>query len=465
MKKFKTLLLILLLIPLTCLFSACSFLSTEVYVTDIKETSSTAADTTYTIYYSNGKTSSFKIENGIDGQNGKDGQSLDMNDIKKFCEENNYDFNSFLNENFEINNYDGNDKTKVYDSLQTAVSVLSECGIPSNSYMGNGSGVIYSMGTDYSYILTNYHVVYDEDNQDISRKIHIFQYGTSELYSSTGQVDDAGYPIVAYDYGAIECDFIGGSKSYDIAVLKVPTRELKKYNSYAKAATIASSYTVADDAFAIGNPKGEGLSITAGIVSKESEPISYAIDFTTRNYRVLRIDTAVNSGNSGGGLFNEDGELIGIINAKNPQTEVESIAYALPIDCVEKVANNVIYYHEETNTATNVNKLYLGITMVDKDCHAEYITLKADVTVRSVDNKSFAYYAGLKVDDIVTKIKLVHADSTVEELDVRLAYQLQDIMMNVRAGDKIYFYGTRNGVKNTTLASKTIVSGDLIAID
>ncbi len=467
MKNFKifVITLIFILLPCMCVLPACAYFdnSSNVYITDIKKNSATEGLVdTYTVYYSNGKTSQLTITNGKDGE---DGQNLSLNDVKEFCEENGYNFNAFLNDNFMI--YDGNDKTKIYDALQSAVSVVSECGTVSSPGMSRGAGVIYKMTNDYSYIITNYHVVYDESNNDIARAVHVFQYGTSEAYSSTGSYDKQGYPIISYDYGAIECEYVGGSISYDIAVLKVPTSELKKYNSYVKAVDIAKSYNIADEAIAIGNPNGEGISLTAGIVSKESEPILCQIDDTAREYRVLRIDNAINSGNSGGGLFNKQGELIGIVNAKSIEEYVDNISFALPIDCVQKVANNLIYYHEKTNSASQVKKLYLGIEISDRNCRAEYITLKSDITVEKVTANSFAEQAGLKVGDIIKSCKIVHANSQIEDtvFDLRLLYQLQEVMLTVQEGDTIYLYGTRNKTENQLLASKIIASSNLQSVE
>lgn len=458
MKKLRILVttLIFILLPCMCILPACSYFNTSpnVYITDIKKNTKTEGLVdTYTVYYSNGSTSQLTITNGKDGE---DGQNLTLNDVKDFCEENGYNFNAFLNDNFMI--YGDNDKTKIYDALQSTVSVVSECGTPSSPGMSRGAGVIYKMTPNYSYLITNYHVVYDEANENIARAIHVFQYGTSEAYAKTGSYHKDGYPVISYDYGAIECEYVGGSISYDIAILKVPTSELKQYNSYVKEVSIAESYNIADDAIAIGNPNGEGISVTAGIVSKESEPILCQIDDTAREYRVLRIDTAINSGNSGGGLFNENGELIGIVNAKSIEEYVDNISFALPIDCVKKVADNLIYYYEKDNKSSTVKKLYLGIEVSDRNCRAEYITLKSDITVEKVTENSFAKLAGLKLGDIITSCKIVHADNQIEDtvFEYRLLYQLQESMLTVREGDTIYLYGTRNNSANQLLASKQI---------
>lgn len=76
--------------------------------------------------------------------------------------------------------------------------------------------------------------------------------------------------------------------------------------------------TVGDSVIAIGNPNAGGIAVTQGILSMESEYITMtaADNVSTVQIRVMRVDAAINGGNSGGGLFNDSGELIGIVNAK-----------------------------------------------------------------------------------------------------------------------------------------------------
>ena len=108
---------------------------------------------------------------------------------------------------------------------------------------------------------------------------------------------------------------------------------------------------VGESAIAIGNPEGNGFSTSLGIVSVDSEYIEMtgADGVTNVEFRVMRIDTAVNGGNSGGGLFNSKGELIGIVNAKIQSTTVENIAYAIPSNLAAAVADNIIYHCLDTD--------------------------------------------------------------------------------------------------------------------
>ena len=175
-----------------------------------------------------------------------------------------------------------------------------------------GSGVIFKLdkANGDAYVITNHHVVYDETSNTknrISPDINLFLYGQ----------EYADYKIPA--------TYVGGSMQYDLAVLKVSASQvLMKSNAIAAEFADSDSVSVLDLAIAIGNPEGETLSATVGYVNVDSEEIDNPAIEKTQNssgntlntLRVMRIDAAVNHGNSGGGLFNEKGQLIGIVNAK-----------------------------------------------------------------------------------------------------------------------------------------------------
>lgn len=452
MKNFKKLLLALLIIPCALLFCACSFLSpTEnVYVTDIVQTSVNENLTTYTIHYSNGKTSMFTVSNGKDGN---DGDDLTLDSIKEYCETNNIDFESFLKEYLSFGQ-ETSIKEGTNKAIQSAVSVW--CEYPTSSYYLNnvditcGAGVVYQMNDNYSYIITNYHVVYYKEcitPNKIANKIHIFQYGTSENVFKTE--DNLGNKEITYGEGSVEATYIGGSMNYDIAVLKVSTDDLKKYNPNVKPVVIAQSYSLADTAIAIGNPEGDGISVTQGIISVESEQIEMtgADETTACEFRVMRIDTAVNGGNSGGGLFNVKGELVGIVNAKVVDSDIDNIAYALPYDNITKVADNLIYYYEQTNQPATVKKLVLNLDYTEENSRAIYnpttnqTTLKNDLVVHKVyptakDNSHIgaAYACEIVAGDIIKAVSINNVNYNLTR-----AYQLPDLLLTVRAGDKVIF--------------------------
>ena len=192
------------------------------------------------------------------------------------------------------------------------------------------------------YIKARHDVEYSED-------IKLYLYGM-EMKTS----DKKSYAITA--------EYLGGSMMYDIAVLKV-TGDENLIASPARAVDIADSndVTILDTAIAIGNPGGDGLSATVGYINVDSEDITVVFETGANSsaevdLRVMRTDAAVNSGNSGGGLFNDKGELIGIVNAKSGNTSEENIGYAIPSNVAIAIADNAIDYSRFSERASAIKR-------------------------------------------------------------------------------------------------------------
>ena len=358
---------------------------------------------------------SLKGDKGEDGKDGKDGLSGEDADHAQ----------SMRNIN---------------EALLASVSIYCEYPKSSGSSYSAGSGVIHKIDKEKgdAYIITNYHVIYSASStteDKISNNIRVYLYGM--YFDGTDNMDKTG----------IKAEFIGGSMTYDIAVLKLSGSEKIK-NSDAMAIKVAHSnkVTVGMTAIAIGNAEGLGISVTSGVVSIESENISLtAVDNLTRVVmRVCRIDTAVNSGNSGGGLFNASGELIGIVNAKIKKTTVENIGYAIPSNIAVSAAQNIID-HCEGKDNKQLLKCLIGITVSTTDTRAEYnedgsITLYDTVTIQDITETSIAF-GTIKVGDILYKIQLGDG----EEINICRQYELVDILLNARVGDSVKLTVLRNG--------------------
>lgn len=477
MKKFRlTFLLLLIFMPCVLFFSGCGQASqVATYVVGIEYSGTIDGVTTYTVKYSDGTTSLMTLKQGQDGENGQD---LTIESIMAYCEATGEDFDTFIKKFLTVE-YNPNEKTQaVAKAMQSAVSVWSEFnvdyGYTKDTDVGCGAGVIYQMNDDYSYIITNYHVVYyDDSTKGVASNVHIFQYGTQEVAGKNGKKDAYGYPIIQYGEGAVKCEYVGGSMAYDIAILKAPTQSLKEVNENACAVTLANGYTVGDTTIAIGNPECEGISATSGIISVESEEITMrgADDKTIVDYRVIRTDSAVNGGNSGGGLFNAKGELIGIVNAKIVDAEIDNMAYALPVDNVSKVADNIIYYHEKTNDVAVVKKLYLDISYYVENYRQVYnpetgkSVLKDDLVVHEVSPKS-AVSSFLTKGDIIKSIKILRTDGSEESHDIVRSFQLTDLFLTVRAGDQLLFSGERENLVQyfgtITITEDMLVNPDIL---
>lgn len=222
---------------------------------------------------------------------------------------------------------------------------------------GAGSGVILS---EDGYIVTNHHVI-DGAN-------------TIKVRLSNGQA-----------YTAV---LTGTDEKTDLAVLKINVSGLP-------AAKLADSSTVrvGDFVIAIGNPLGElGGTVTEGIISAKDREVT--IDGETMT--LLQTSAAVNPGNSGGGLFNLDGELVGVVNAKSSGDDIEGLAFAIPANTVKEITRELIQH----GYVTGRPQLGISVAQITKPGMGRqtyYSTPGLYITQSSVDN-------GLKAGDRIIKI-------------------------------------------------------------
>ena len=224
---------------------------------------------------------------------------------------------------------------------------------------GAGSGVIY---TRDGYIITNYHVV-GANTKTIS--------------------------VILHDGSVYEGRYIYGDEYVDLAVIKIEKNDCD-------FATIGdfSQMQIGDEVLAIGNPLGYGLSVTNGIISALERQVT--IENTTMT--LLQTSAAINSGNSGGGLFNMKGELIGIVNAKVGGTSVEGMGFAIPSTTVVKSLNDLKEYGYITGKAR------LGLTVSQKQYSTwPYLQTYYYIQIAEIDADGSAAKSGLKVGDILQK--------------------------------------------------------------
>lgn len=339
--------------------------------------------------------------------------------------------------------------------LKSIVSVYCKHTVIVNTWFGQqtqqaqsaGSGVIYQLENDGSaYIITNHHVVYENDSattNKISNAISVYLYG----------MEGTAY--------AIPATYVGGSLNYDIAVLKVTSNAILKNaieRGVATAVEFADSNTIrpGQTSIAIGNPEAEGISVTCGIVSVDSEYIDMtAVDNRTKiSLRVIRTDTAVNSGNSGGGLFDDTGKLIGIVNAKSGDNDVENIAYAIPCNVAKAIADNIIYYNATRNTQC-VMRVLLNVSVQTGELHTQIdnqtgMLIKIEqVKIASVNANSIVKDK-LKEGDIINSVTINGVTT-----DITRQYQFIDTLLNARVGNDVTIEYTRSGTKRTATVTIT----------
>lgn len=263
---------------------------------------------------------------------------------------------------------------------------------------GAGSGVIISQD---GYIITNNHVI----NGANSVKVRLRD---STEYDAT---------------------IIGSDSDNDIALLKVNATGLSP-------ATFgdSNSLAVGDYVVAIGNPLGElGGTVTDGIISA----LARKVTIEDTQMTLLQTNAQVNPGNSGGGLFNANGELVGIVNAKQSATEVEGIAFAIPINNVLDILSDLKEYGYVTG------KVDLGIDFTDitSDETAFYYGVnQTGCYVLSVDSGSNAEKAGVTRGDLVTK---------VNDTDVSSSSDITAALEKAEVGDTVTFTVSRRGTSKT----------------
>ncbi len=392
---------------------------------------------------------SLKGENGLDG---KDQESLSIYDIYLTYTESDstITFDDFLNMFLNIS-YSSTEKA-ISEALQSSLSVVCKFekttktgpfgnNTKTEEYYSAGSGVIYELNKETGdvIIITNYHVVYDSSSNTsdkLSNTISVYLYG-NETSS-----------------GAIDVEFFGGSSTYDIAILKGKNDAFK--NDYVKAVTFADSnnIVVGQNAIAIGNPAAEGISATSGIVSVDSETIemtSITNSSEKVNMRVIRVDTAINSGNSGGGLFNDYGQLIGIVNAKIADTSIDNIGYAIPSNIVLNVIKNLL------NNNGAVKKCLIGITTIIKESKLVYENgyLKIQETIEITDITSSSVADGnLMIGDIIVSASVNNNDL----ISITRNFQLSDYLLLAKVNDSLTLVVLRNGVEYSITLALTNIS-------
>lgn len=335
----------------------------------------------------------------------------------------------------------------VANSIQSVVSVYSTFARKntrpgqSSDYQAGGAGVVYRIQDGYAYIITNYHVVYDRDSNSsngIAKKIEVYSYGHENTEKT------------------IQADFVGGSITKDIAVIKA---RIADFSSDIKAVQSAGNQlALGERVVAIGNPLGENISVSAGVISVDSEEIEMeALDSAAKTnlLRVIRTDTAINSGNSGGGLFNLKGELVGIVNAKTVESGVESMGYAIPVSVAAGVADCVI--------DNDSKKCILGVTLTTSSTQTQYnallnrVDILETISVETIETNALAYGKLLKGD----VIKSVSINGS-EAFKITRLFHLSDFLYKVRTGDTIYLQIERNGASMVVELTPSTLNFQLI---
>ena len=266
---------------------------------------------------------------------------------------------------------------------------------------GAGSGVVISSD---GYILTCAHVV----------------SGASNITVTIGDTD---YPATV----------VGEDDTSDVAVLKIDATDLTP-------ATVGNSDSLAvgESVLAVGNPLGElGGTVTSGIVSALNRSVTIQGTSSTNTMSLIQMDASVSPGNSGGGLFNMNGELIGLVNAKSSSSDAEGLGFAIPINDAIQVAQDLL----ENGYVSG--RPYMGITYIavtDAQTAAQLNVNAYGVYVVDVVQGGPADKAGLKAGD-----RIVSIDGT----EIAQKDDLGTLMQQDTAGDTLSITVARDGQMQT----------------
>lgn len=273
--------------------------------------------------------------------------------------------------------------------------------------LGSGSGIIL---TSDGYIVTCKHVV------DGAETIKVILNDDSEH----------------------EAKLVGSDTRSDLAVLKIDATGLSP-------ATLGDSdmLTVGEDVIAIGNPLGELRgTATSGIISA----LSREVTVENTQMKLIQTDAAISPGNSGGGLFNASGSLVGIVNAKASSSNSEGLGFAIPVSSVKTIITNLIDH------GYVLGRAYLGVYTQD-------VTLSSDsnnsyggffgnffnggtscVQIAQIVSGSAAEKAGLKTGDLILK---------VNDTEITSNTALASIISGYNAGDTATLTIQRDGKEQT----------------
>ena len=275
--------------------------------------------------------------------------------------------------------------TEIYNNcVDSSVVITCQVSYTTNTWFGPTSGTATSAGSgfvisDNGYIVTNYHVI----------------DGADSIW------------VTFHDGKEYEATYVGGEESNDVAVLKIDATGLKPV-VLGDSDILAVGETVST----IGNALGTlSFSQTSGNISGLSRSVTYS-DGTIIN--MLQTDCTINSGNSGGPLFDQYGRVVGITSAKysnngsSTDASIENIGFAIPINDVKDLIADIMEHGY-------VIRPYMGVTVATvTEEFAQYFGWPSGAYINDVESGSCAEAAGIKKGDIITTLNGTEITSASE---------------------------------------------------
>ena len=310
------------------------------------------------------------------------------------------------------------------NKVSASVVAITTESVSYNAYYGNfvsegaGSGVIC---TEDGYIITNHHVI------DGVKNIHV-TLENGDTHKAT---------------------LVGSDSQTDLAVIKIDAKGLVPAVYAAE-----NSLKVGQTVVAIGNPLGTlSNTVTSGVVSALARQIT--ISGTTMT--LLQHNASVNPGNSGGGLFNVNGELVGIVNAKSSGEGIEGIGFAIPVETYKKIVTEIIEHGYVTG------RPQIGIQAYEILNSQALYSLSEDIRACVMGVGAYGVY--IANDDAVTyqkgSEKLLPGDyvSSVDDQLIKEFADFSSLLEEKGVGDvlKITVYRYNTQTKKTTQVNVSVI--------
>lgn len=260
---------------------------------------------------------------------------------------------------------------------------------------GAGSGIVISSD---GYIITNAHVAENDD------------YPVSKLVVNVNTTDPNTGDSISNSYTA---ELIGSDTDTDLAVLKIDATDLT-------AAKLGDSdkLSLGDDVVVIGNPLGLETSVAKGVVSGLNRQV-----YDDNSVSAIQTDTAINSGNSGGGLFNMYGEVVGVVNMKLVNNNAENLGFAITINDAKTVISDLISKGYVTG------RPILGITCLQVSDYLGAIQgMTPGLLVTDIDSSLAISKSELVVGDTITAIN---------GTQVRSVDEVSEVIKDMKPGDTV----------------------------
>ena len=393
----------------------------------------------------------------LQGQNGKDGKDakiVDTYQLYQTAKDNNeitdpnYSYLDFLKDYFSSSpEYSYSTASK---NLMSVVSVYSYIDEGSAVHSTNGSGVVFSIDENSAYVITNYHVSYYRSTK---------MYGHYKLY-----LRDSNEPIIA--------TYVGGSRTYDIAVLKVDNAKLLIDCNAQPIIFRDEPVYLGETCYSIGDTNGSGVSLTPGVISIENEIIKMTSGGIRSAYREIRHDSFVGHGNSGGGLFDKDGFLIGITNGGIDGTQMN---YAIPNYVVKPLVENIIYNYEKDGSTrakiikTGLDKDKMGELVSGYNLYAENSLTIFDSETQSIIIKEIVKISKIDDNSLISKNNILQIGDEIISIEYNgklyeniKTYTLKTLLLSSKSGDVIKINATRDDGQNGKInISDTIILSEI----